>query len=137
MIRLDLDLFQNKINKYIFKLMTSYRQTGPNVYDYDRGSYDHYSSPQHTTVHTNQPVHTNEVVYTNAEHRETRPVVTTSQTELRQSHANRRGSRFEDYRRKAKDYKYNFFSLIDEPWNRCCEVGKCGTCPANECIAKK
>jgi len=43
--------------------------------------------------------------------------------------------RFSNY--KGSEYKYNFFSLIDEPWNRCCEVGKCGTCPGNECIAKQ
>lgn len=42
-----------------------------------------------------------------------------------------RDQRFSDYKRKNNDYKYNIYSLIDEPWNRLCEVGRCGTCPGN------
>lgn len=62
----------------------------------------------------------------------------TANSDLRRSDANRnRNSRFKDYVKRKLEYKYNFFSMIDEPWNRCCEVGKCGTCPGNECIAKK
>lgn len=48
-----------------------------------------------------------------------------------------RGSSFDSYKAKLQEYKYNLFSLIDEPWNRCCEVGKCGNCPGNECIARR
>lgn len=39
--------------------------------------------------------------------------------------------RFNNYKRKNNDYKYNIYSLIDQPWNRLCEVGRCGTCPGN------
>lgn len=42
-----------------------------------------------------------------------------------------RDQRFNDYRQKANDYKYNVFSLIDEPWNRLCEFNTCGSCPGN------
>lgn len=130
----DLDSFKiNSINIYL-KLM--YRNTGPDVYDYNRGSYDpssnhnaHHSVEETVTYggHNNYPgVHTN--THQNGAY---------GTNELRKSQANRRESRFDEYKRRARDYKYNFFSMIDEPWNRCCEVGKCGTCPANECIAKK
>ena len=47
--------------------------------------------------------------------------------------------RFAGYTKKLRDeidYKYNIYSILDEPWNRCCNVGKCGTCPGNEGIAK-
>jgi len=43
----------------------------------------------------------------------------------------------DNYKAKLQEYKYNLFSLIDEPWNRCWEVGKCGNCPGNECIARR
>lgn len=44
-----------------------------------------------------------------------------------------RGLGVNDYRSKVKrnDYRYNLYSLIDEPWNRLCEVGTCGSFPAN------
>jgi N-acetylneuraminic acid mutarotase len=47
---------------------------------------------------------------------------------------------FDSYAKYAKsesEYKYNIYSIIDEPWNRCCEVGHCGTCSGNECIARR
>lgn len=46
-------------------------------------------------------------------------------------------NRYNEYRRNPYEYKYNIYSLIDEPWNRCCEVGRCGTCPGNEFIARR
>ena len=36
----------------------------------------------------------------------------------------------------AREYKYNMFSALDEPWNNCCNKKKCGSFPGNECIAK-
>ena len=119
----------------------TYRNTGPEVYDYNRDSYDPYHNPNqsnntyhqsHETYHHTSPVHTDKA-----------PVHTTTHTtnlhnsELRGSAANRRGSKYDQYRTRVKEYKYNFFSMIDEPWNRCCEVGKCGTCPGNECVARR
>jgi hypothetical protein len=41
------------------------------------------------------------------------------------------------YQRKANDYKYNIFSLADENWNRCMEVGSCGGCPSNEFVSSR
>jgi hypothetical protein len=40
------------------------------------------------------------------------------------------------YEKKIDQYKYNIFSFVDEPWNRCCEVGSCGGCPDNEFVSK-
>ena len=58
-------------------------------------------------------------------------------SQLRGSQTRTRGSKYDQYRHRANEYKYNLFSLIDEPWNRCCEIGKCGNCPGNECVARR
>jgi hypothetical protein len=46
---------------------------------------------------------------------------------------------FEDYGRSNWNYKYNLFSMIDEPANRCRELGLdgCGGCPGNEIVAAR
>ena len=88
---------------------------GPSVLEYNRGSYDTYP---------NQPSY---------------PQRHPSNENFRRSDYSGSGKndRFDQYKKK-NFYKYNLFSMIDEPWNRCCEFGKCGSCcPANECIAKK
>ena len=116
-----------------------YRQTAPDVYDYNRGSYDPYH-PNSSTYPSNQPGSTINTTHqpdprSTYDNRQTSEQHVTP--ELRKSHADNRGSRFADYKRRAQEYKYNFFSMIDEPYNRCFEEGKCGTCPGNECIAKR
>ena len=35
-----------------------------------------------------------------------------------------------------KSYKYNIFSIIDEPWNRWRGGGKCEKTAGNECMAR-
>ena len=88
----------------------AYRQTNPEVIDYNRGGYDTYPNQPRPT-----PIQGETVTY--------------NQENLRKSDYSRSGKeqRFEDYRKK-NGYKYNFFSMIDEPWNRCCEFGNCGQC---------
>jgi hypothetical protein len=39
--------------------------------------------------------------------------------------------RAKPYPQKMNAYKYNIYSIIDEPWNRFWEAGKCGSCPDN------
>lgn len=50
-----------------------------------------------------------------------------------------RPQNFEDYGRSNWNYKYNLFSMIDEPANRCRELGVdgCGGCPGNEIVAAR
>jgi hypothetical protein len=36
-----------------------------------------------------------------------------------------------------RKYKYNVFSVMDEPWNRCLEGRACGGLPENECVARE
>jgi len=38
--------------------------------------------------------------------------------------------------KENKAYKYNIFSIIDEPWNRWRAGGKCERTTGNECIAR-
>lgn len=76
------------------------------------------------------------VYHSNHEVQRTSPIESHHRTnELKRS--NVRESRYNEYQKRKAEYKYNFFSMIDEPWNRCCEVGKCGTCPGNECVARR
>lgn len=96
------------------------RQSGPEVVEYNRGTYDPYYNPNTnpntvhpTTIYHNGPNNTHVVNHDSVQ----KPI---PNSELRQSQANRRGSRFDEYKRRAKEYKYNFFSMIDEPWNKCC-----------------
>ena len=107
-----------------------------------------YSQVPATEVRTNYPpVNTTseprrEVIEERNREPVERPVATSSHVVVENRGSNvrgsqTRGSRFDEYRHKRPEYKYNFFSLIDEPWNRCCEFGKCGSCPGNECIAKR
>jgi hypothetical protein len=44
-------------------------------------------------------------------------------------------NRFDNYLTADKAYKYNLFSIIDQPWNSCIKGQKCGSLPGNECIA--
>lgn len=119
----------------------AYRNTGPEVYDYGRDSYDPYpnqhpSNPPHQ--YNQEPYHHTPPVYDQKGHNNsTNHQTPVNNSDIRGSQANRRGSKYDQYRQRVKEYKYNFFSMIDEPWNRCCEVGKCGTCPGNECIARR
>ena len=56
-----------------------------------------------------------------------------SNDSMRKSDYSGRGKeeRYNEYKKK-NGYKYNLYSMIDEPWNRCCEFGTCGACcPAN------
>jgi hypothetical protein len=106
----------------------AYRQTnqsGPDVYDYDRGSYGNNSQVPPP------PPPPQTVTYQHQQQQQ-------QQDKLRKSDYSNSSSnkRFNSYQRK-NNYKYNFFSLIDEPWNRCCEVGSCGTCPGNNCISTR
>lgn len=100
------------------------RNTGaPELFNYDSRPYDNYnnarpsSRPGNFTQDPRYPVQANN---------------------LSQSSYGR-NSGFNDYRDKVKhrEYKYNMYSLIDEPWNRLCEVGSCGSFPANECVASR
>lgn len=100
----------------------SYQQQ--NINDDRRG---HYEQRPETVTYTNQQSHPNDVHYRGHNR---------SDGDFRRSGYDLRGSKYDDYQKK-KNYKYNFFSMLDEPWNRRCEYGTCGSCPANECIAKK
>jgi hypothetical protein len=46
---------------------------------------------------------------------------------------------FDDYGKHEADYKYNLFSIVDEPFNKCREFGLqgCTSCPGNEVIASR
>lgn len=91
----------------------SHPHTGPEVVEYNRGTHDQYPNQPSLVAHQ------------------------AHSSDLRRSDYSNKGDRFNDYRRK-NGYKYNFYSMLDEPWNRCCEFGKCGQCcPPNECIAQK
>lgn len=108
----------------------------------NNGSYRRENYPETTVIHNRQE-------FNSVERRE-EPVVHATNTEVHHStsfdshqrntelkRSNVRESRFKEYVKRRPEYKYNLFSIIDEPWNRCCEVGKCGTCPGNECVAKR
>lgn len=101
------------------------------VYEYNRGSYDSYSRPQGSGGYQPQGQ------FPQQDPRF--PVPIENDPNLRRSRFVDRntGTRYDDYRKRRGEYKYNIYSLIDEPWNRCCEVGRCGTCPGNECIARR
>jgi hypothetical protein len=103
----------------------------PSVVDYNRSSYDSYGRPVaiNTTSNPGYTVHT-EPQY------QTHTVSHVPQTQVRVQDR-RTGANYDEYRNTKYEYKYNIYSLIDEPWNRCCEVGKCGNCPGNECIARR
>ena len=95
---------------------------GPGVYNYggsyNSGNYDGNNYPeQRSTYADNVQAH--------------------SQVQVGKDYQDQR---FAGYTRKIRDdldgYKYNIYSIMDEPWNRCCADGKCGTFPGNEGIAK-
>ena len=46
-------------------------------------------------------------------------------------------NRFDTYPAPQNSYKYNLFSVADEPWNNCLKGQKCGGLPSNECIASE
>ena len=129
------------------------RQTGPYIYNYaGTNSVGSYIAPgQHVepvNIHRTSNVQPVNVNYTsnvqpvnvqrtsNVQPVLTNPPVTTT---------NQRGSQFKGSRAQevvlsdkrfsaynhVNNYKYNLFSLVDEPWNRCLQVGKCGGCPGN------
>lgn len=107
---------------FIVKTKMATRYTGaPDVYNYNQGGYDSYtgSNGYYAPPAGSDPRYPVQPVYNEN---------TTSQGYQ---------SNFGTYKAKPYEYKYNLFSLIDEPWNRCCEVGKCGTCPGNECVARR
>lgn len=93
----------------------------PNVIDYRGGSYDNFNrgtTGQSGAGYSHDPRY---------------PIPQENDPTLRRSRFVDRntGNRYDDYRKRRAEYKYNIYSLIDEPWNRCCEVGRCGTCPGN------
>lgn len=98
---------------------TEQRITGPGVYNYggnyNSGIYDSNTYPEQRVTYA-ENVH--------------------ARSQVGQDYNDKR---FAGYTRKVRedlDYKYNVFSLVDEPWNRCCVAGKCGSFPGNEGIAK-
>lgn len=107
--------------------------------DYRQGSYGYGSQSQPQQISQGQAY--NNAPYGSAvggNQRDPRyPIQPYEQSNLRGSGAygqggNWRGSNYNDYvKKKPYEYKYNIYSLIDEPWNRCCEVGTPGTCPGN------
>lgn len=87
------------------------------VNDYNRNTYNSYGS----------------VTPPAGQHDPRYPIQASDDPTLRRSRFRelRQDPRFDSYHKKINEYKYNIYSVIDEPWNRCCEVGKCGTCPGN------
>lgn len=81
---------------------------------------------------TSQPTQGERVQYGHNEQRQSG-----YQSNTRGSNFEGRGSKYDLYQQRSKNYKYNFFSMMDEPWNRCCEVGSCGSCPGNGCFASR
>lgn len=116
----------------------------PEVYDYRSGSYNAQPQWQSQQISQGQGYNSGgfgQPVAANIDPRY--PVQPYEQTSIRGSGAygqkgNLRGSSYQDYaKKKPYEYKYNIYSLIDESWNRCCEMGTPGTCPGNECIARR
>lgn len=95
------------------------------VYDYNRGSYDSYPRPN--------PVGPNGYPQGQFQQDPRYPLPAENDQTVRRSRFVDRstGTKYDEYRKRRGEYKYNIYSLIDEPWNRCCEVGRCGTCPGN------
>lgn len=136
---------------------TDNRQTGPQIYHYANnssiGSYiapgqstqptwaQQQSTPEPITINqtsTVQPV--NPTPTFNVQPTATQPNANNDQRNS-QFRASRQevvssDKRFSNYN-NLNEYKYNLFSLIDEPWNRCLQLGKCGSFPANECITRQ
>lgn len=124
------------------------RHSGPEVVEYNRGTYDPHYPNQYPNQYPNhdisQPGIHHQTITTTEEHgyghehfRHSfqQPNPYWKADDLRGSNHHDRKAKYDKYGRR--DYKYNFYSMIDEPWNRCCEVGTCGSFPGNECIAKK
>jgi hypothetical protein len=46
---------------------------------------------------------------------------------------------YDNYGKHEEEYKYNLFSIVDEPFNKCRELGMqgCASCPSNEVIASR
>ncbi len=80
--------------------------------------YDYYQSGRQSNTLTHDPRYP------------VQPVDPTYQNYNGYNNQNR-DQRFNNYKKRANDYKYNVFSLIDEPWNRLCEFNTCGSCPGN------
>lgn len=104
--------------------------TGPTSYDINRNSYDSYNLG--TQSNWSGPGTTGPIVHIDSRY----PIPPEADPTLRRSRFQEFPSvaKYDSYSAKAKtlgDYKYNLYSLIDEPWNRCCEVGNCGNCPGN------
>jgi hypothetical protein len=99
----------------------------PNVVDYNRSSYDSYGRP----IGGTSSVGPQQTYPANQDPRYPTQPEYQSQTGQPRFPDRRTGTNYDDYRKSKYEYKYNIYSLIDEPWNRCCEVGKCGNCPGN------
>lgn len=109
----------------------SYQSQEPSVINYSQGGYDSYPRNSYQGQGSNpSSINYNDPRY---------PVPQDQNPTLHRSRFQdrRQGTNYSDYRKAKYDYKYNIYSLIDEPWNRMCEVGNCGTCPSNECIARR
>ena len=113
--------------------MTDRYSGAPEVFDYNRNSYESYNSHiLNTQPHVaSDPRYPHQQDYFQTNTSQSNNYRSTSQA------PSNRGSNFDNYKAKLQEYKYNLFSLVDEPWNRCCEIGKCGNCPGNECIARR
>lgn len=46
---------------------------------------------------------------------------------------------YDNYGKQKEEFKYNLFSIVDEPFNKCRELGLqgCASCPSNEVIASR
>jgi len=99
------------------------------------GNYGNINAPQNPQVQGNQ-------AYGNTGYQapQIKPYGPGNQGTYNQGGYNQNPSgfdRFSSYLPNANDYKYNCFSAIDEPWNKCVSGLPCGKCPGNECIASE
>lgn len=122
------------------------RSSGPEVYNYNSGNSGRYDSvpPYFVPQQANLPQQS--VISqpsSNLVSADSRPPAQQAQptqgrvSAVGSNNSNQGNSKYEQYRAKSPEYKYNLFSVVDQPWNRCCEVGTCGPCPGNECVAKR
>lgn len=110
--------------------MSGFQNREPSVVDYNRGGYDSFPRSPNQGNNFQGPPPQQGLNYNDPRY----PLSQDQNPTLHRSRfQDRRTSNpnYNDYRKAKYDYKYNIYSLIDEPWNRCCEVGNCGTCPGN------
>ena len=110
----------------------SYRNTGPQPYDYGgnyrSSGYDQRDDRDYRDNRDDRDDRNDR----NNEYYGSRA----GKSQIGNDYADRRFAGYNKQVEEKVDYKYNIYSLVDEPWNRCCEAGKCGQFPGNEGIAK-